>query len=485
VTNADPAEGMPATEPLATVPPDAVPPDAGLPAGPIEAADAAARTFIGPETPGVAIGIAVGGTTWADGWGLADAATARAAGPATRFRIASITKTLTATLILQLRDEGRLGLDDPLVAHLPEATRIGEIAGRHAQVTIGRLLAHTAGLPLGAPAGDPRRTEEPRPDAILARLHEVAIVRPPGDRWAYSNLGYELLAIVAERVTGEAYASRLERTVLRPAGMTGTSYTPGPDDAVGRLEPVAGEPPRPAPPHDELAHRGDGGLWASAADLASWLAVQRHVGDDDRRGDRERVLDGGTLRSMHRPLAFVDDAWTLAQGLGWAMERFDGETWVRHTGSMRGFRSIALVRPADAIGVAVLANGTVRPNELARTIARSLLAAHRSGELPTRSAVRDAEEDPAGPHAALAGRWSDATYGMRVTTRATATGLLLQEAVDGPWRPLEPVALPERWRIGGDDERTGEPVRFPADADGSVRVVNVAGYALAREVSAG
>jgi len=440
-----------------------------------------AAPFIDAATPG--LGIAVvrdGAVAWAGGLGVADPATGRAVDAETRFRIASVTKTFTATVILRLRDAGLLALDDPLTDHLPEAAAIREVAGRRSGVTIGRILLHTAGLAASVPVEDPGALPELRPDALLARLDHVEIVRPPGERWSYGNLGYELLAIVAERIAGIPYPALLARELLGPLGLTSTSYLPDrARDATGRMPLLPGEPTQVARAHDEQTHRGDGGLWASPKELAGWLAAQCRGMTDAREGDPPPILRAETLRLAHRPLIPVDPGWTLAQGLGWAFERIDSAVWSRHTGSLSGFRSIVLVRPADGIGVVALANGSVRPNEVAQAIARALLAERRHesrGEVGTVPAGGDA--DP-GLRPFL-GTWAEPAYGLRVEIAAGPDGLSLAEPGGTESRPLLPTADPLTWRIGGDGGPAGELARFAVAPDGAIGILNVAGQPYRR-----
>lgn len=426
--------------------------------------------------PGVAAGIVrEGRVAWAGGRGAADPGGGAPVDGATRFRIASVTKTFTASAILALRDAGALDLDDPIERLVPEARAIRETAGTRAGLTLGRLLDHTAGLQHAAPRDAAGMRDEPRPDAILARLGRAEIVRRPGERWVYGNLGYELLAIAAERASGLPYPELLARRVLAPLGCSATGYAePEPGDtgaATGLLADGS-----VAPGHDPLAHRGDGGLWSSAADLARWLAAQCRTAPTDRAGADGCVLDGATLREMHRPRTLVDAGWTLAQGYGWAMERLDGTTWIRHTGSMRGFRSIVLGLPERGLGVAILVNGSERPNAAARTIASALLAAAGPAVAPREPAGAPVAAGPAG----IAGTWTEPVYGFGVRIARSTDGLSLAEGETQDWAPLLPTDDPAELRIGGDRGNAGERIRIVRAADGTAGTIVFLGHALRR-----
>jgi CubicO group peptidase (beta-lactamase class C family) len=345
--------------------------------------ESAAELLAAGATPGVAVALVRDGDlVWSAGFGAADPFTGRPATARTLFRIASVTKPFTATAVLALRDEGRLALHDPLAAYVPEVRAIRDPFGSIERLTVGQVLLHTAGLQTDAPT-DTGATPGLTQAQLLGRLGEAALVHPPDTRWHYSNLGYELLAILVARLAGRPYAEHLQATVLDPAGLADTTYHPRPEHedrlAVGATRDPAEPGWSHAPDTDPDHHLGDGGLWSTVDDLARWIGVQCHVADEDRRGDGPRVLDGPSLRELQRPLALVDlDGWRSAQGPGWASFRVDEDAWVGHTGSLPGFLALLLFRPAERIGAVALANGTDRPTEVVHAACRALLAEHRA-----------------------------------------------------------------------------------------------------------
>ena len=448
---------------------------------------AAADLLTGGATPGVAVSIVQGGSlAWSRGFGLADPFTGRPATADTPFRIASVTKPFTASAVLQLRDEGRLALHDPLVTHLPEARRIGDPFGVLERITIGQVLVHLAGLETDVPSdvGSPPGLTQ---HELLARLPEASLVRPPDTRWHYSNLGYELLAILVARLSREPYADRLRRTVLAPAGLTETAYHPGPALArrlaVGAMTgPTTGTWDR-APDVDSDHLLGDGGLWSTVDDLARWIHVQTLTTDADRRGDGPRVLDGPSLRELQRPLALVDlDGWGSAQGPGWASFRVDEDAWLGHTGSLPGYRALMLFRPDEGIGAAVLTNGTARPTAIAHTACRQLLAAYRATAAladadPPSSATgtTTASGSGSGPQ----GTWHASALGITHTIARRDGRLLLLDAGQDP-AALEPTGTPDEWRVAGDGPAAGERVRHVAAGPGGREVLQVGGWPFTR-----
>src|SRR5262249_9125051 len=150
-----------------------------------------------------------------------------AAMPQTIYRIASITKLFTSTAVLQLRDAGKLQLDDPITRHLSWFN----IQNRYSDappITIRHLLTHTPGLP--PEAAFPYWTDATSPplDQITETLPQQETVRPPDIEWKYSNLGLALAGEIVAAVSGQSYEDYIEQHILDPLGMNST-YIRSPD----------------------------------------------------------------------------------------------------------------------------------------------------------------------------------------------------------------------------------------------------------------
>ena len=142
--------------------------------------------------------------------------------------MASITKTFTATAVLQLRDEGSLRLDDPAVRWIPELRRVASPHGPIEDLTIRRLLMHTSGLQGEVPWQDTDRFWLYTPEAMIEVLH-LAHVRTPAEvDHKYSNFAYELLGVVVERVAGRPYTEQVRDGILGPLGMARHDLDPRP-----------------------------------------------------------------------------------------------------------------------------------------------------------------------------------------------------------------------------------------------------------------
>ncbi|MEE1814544.1 serine hydrolase [Streptomyces sp. SP18ES09] len=221
----------------------------GVAAGPAltPASAATSRSAVRASSPGLSAVIAglpradataalvrVGGTegSWQGGSGVHDLVTNAPADPAARFRAGSVTKVFTAATVLQLAAEGRIDLDRPARAYLPEL-----IPGRYGTVTVRQLLNHTHGIPAAELPGE--TVEEWYANRFAVHTPEElvrsATARPrefrPGTRQHYLNIGYTIAGLIVERVTGDAYEHQVERRILRPLGLRDT-YFPGADPEI-------------------------------------------------------------------------------------------------------------------------------------------------------------------------------------------------------------------------------------------------------------
>lgn len=340
--------------------------------------------------PGLAVGI-VGDQEliWSGGFGHADRQAARIPDRQTLFRVASITKTFTAAAIVQLRDEGRLSLDDPLQAQIPEFAAVRVRAGALERVTLRRLLAHHSGLATEAPFPCWDALEFPSREAILAAMPEIEIAIPQDAAFKYSNLAFGLLGEVIARISGLPYQQYLHSKILKPLGMHSSVL-----ELTGELKArmAIGYYPRrfdddfePAPYVLLGGVAACGQLHSSVEDLARWLALQFRTGDVPRAG--AQVLSGATLEEMHRPL-YLEPDWSLGHCLGWRATRAGNHVYHGHGGGIHGFASYVLFSKPHKLGVICLAN--VWPHTglagAATEIAESLLSAGWKAPAPSRPA---------------------------------------------------------------------------------------------------
>ncbi len=322
--------------------------------------------------PGGAAGVVCGDElTWSGSTGFADLATGKPADPVMLYGIASITKTFTGTAIMQLRDAGRLDLDDPAVRWLPELSSLANPFGPAEAVTIRRMLSHESGLPADPPDTDwTGPAYQGAPDQTLRRAAEIRVQFPPHTRHQYSDLAYQWLGEIITRVSGTPYPRYIREAILDPLGLTSTGFLPLPAEMIARcatgyqwralsdyLDPAPLMPPVWA----------EGGLWSCVDDLARWVSFQLRAYTEPEA--TAPVLDAASLRAMHKARYLADDQWTEAWGISWCGTRRDDTVWTGHTGGIPGFTSAICFDPAAQVGAVVLLNGTLASAAIAMDLA--------------------------------------------------------------------------------------------------------------------
>jgi D-alanyl-D-alanine carboxypeptidase len=291
---------------------------------------------------------------WTAGFGRASLEREQPATPDTLYRIASITKLFTSTAILQLRDAGRLQLDDPIVRHLPWFT-IGQPYADAPVMTIRHLLTHTAGLP--REAGFPYWSDGdfPSVERVRERLPAQRAALPTETTWKYSNLGLTLAGEIVAAVSGCPYADYVAAHVLAPLGMKRTLVaTPPaehPDLATGYTRRLPGGGRQRAPHTDGRGIAAAANMTTCATDLARFAMLQFREG----AAGGAQIVKASTLREMQRP-HWVEPDWTAGWGLGFRLMRQNGKTYAGHGGALRGYRTQLQLCPAERVGVVVLTN---------------------------------------------------------------------------------------------------------------------------------
>jgi CubicO group peptidase (beta-lactamase class C family) len=386
------------------------------------------------RAPGLVAGVVRnGGLAWSAGLG-------EVAEPATdvQFRLGSISKTVTAVVVLRLRDEGRLALDDPLDRHLP-GTPLGDR-------TVGQLLSHLG----GASAETPGLWWERTPGGTLADLavDDDAVVLGAARRFHYSNLGFGLLGELVARLRGRSWEEAVRDEVLTPLGMTRT--TPRPVAPVARgwaVHPWA-DVVLPEPEHSAGVMAAAGQLWATLTDLGTFAAFLL--------GDTGEVLDPATLEEMAVPAGVDSSApgWS-AYGLGVQVLRVDGRTLVGHGGSMPGFLAGVFVDPEERTGAVSLANTTSGPDPLVFGLLADLRAAEPRVVEPWRPSAPLVPLDQLGVWF-----WGPSPYALR----AVGGGLLHLGPLPGrSGRASRFARRPDGAWVGLDGYHAGEVLRLAPD----------------------
>ncbi|NKQ56063.1 beta-lactamase family protein [Amycolatopsis sp. K13G38] len=290
------------------------------------------------------------------GHGFADLESRTPVTEDTVFRIGSLTKTITAIAILQLRDQGLLDLDAPAEQYL-RAYRLIPAAARHRPPTVRHLLTHTAGL---AELLHPTRALSPvlgetvpfgRRVPPLAEFYRgrLRLVAEPGTTFTYSNHGFATLGQIIEDLTATPLDRYLREHVFEPLGMTHTD--------LGRSARVSARLATgyelrsrgPRPVGDvELVTSGAGGVYSTMRDMARYLAALQGRGSD--------ILPAATLAELFTP-HYQPDPRLPGMGLAFFRHDLGGHPVVEHDGVMPGFNSLISLAPHDRTGIAVFTNG--------------------------------------------------------------------------------------------------------------------------------
>lgn len=276
----------------------------------------------------------------------------------TLYRLASVTKLFTATMLMHLRDAGKLRLDDALECYLPPDYQIRSPFPDATQPTLRQAVSHTAGL------GDfPYDYEEasifPGTEEFFTRFKETELLAAPMTEMIYSNFGITLLSYALERAAKQPYRQYVTEHILRPLDMrfSGFDITDEmrPYLAVGYDVQEKGEPLRSMlNAHQDIGVAAAANqLYSSVEELAHFVALQFYEG----RADDAHILKGSTIREMHAPV-LINPGWESATGIGWRLLHFKGHTILRHTGGAVGFSTAVMIVPALKLGIVALRNSS-------------------------------------------------------------------------------------------------------------------------------
>ncbi len=334
--------------------------------------------------PGVAVGVVSNqDLIWSKGFGFADLKRKIPMTATTQFRMASNSKLFTAIAIMQLREEGKLGLDDPVVKYLPwfKSKPAGNDDG---PVTIEQLLSHSSGLQ--REAGDHWVTYKfPSTDEIQRLYADREAAFAPAVRWKYSNLAYAVAGQVVEKVSGEPWSVYVERNIFKPLGMEASSVDreiPGLAVPYGRRMPDGTREVLPFV--DSRGMAAATGLTSNVEDMAKFISAQF------RRGPRggAQIVSGGSWREMLR-VRSLDENWSAGTGLGFDVNRIKDRTYIGHGGGYPGNTTQTLIQLDDRVGVIVLTNtGDSNPGDIALQLMRTVgqataKAANAAGAKPS------------------------------------------------------------------------------------------------------
>jgi CubicO group peptidase (beta-lactamase class C family) len=393
---------------------------------------AAAEKF---AIPGVAVAVWADGAETYAGHGVTSLEDPRPVDENTLYSIGSISKTFTATAMMRLVAQGKVGLDAPVRRYVPELVLPNE--QWTSEMTVLNLLNHTAGLDwrLIVDTGDGDDALA-RFVALLAGLDQLAA---PGTRTSYSQAGYNLAGRIIEKVTGLTFERAVETLVLEPLGLRDTLYAlddimARPAVAMGHNADENGQYAIARQWKDNRANNPGGGVASSVADLLRWARF--HLGDG-RAPDGTQVLPPETLYQMRVPTAELQSS-TLgdAIGIGWFLRDVDGVRTVGHGGSGNGQFAELLMVPERDFAIVAASNASPTGIPCNQAIVRWALE-HYLG-------VVDRDPEPA-PYnevraAEVVGAYENDAMTFTITT--DGTGLSLEVQIKPEIRAASEVEMP-------------------------------------------
>jgi len=328
-------------------------------------------------TPGMSIGITDRERTLRSAvYGLSSVQSASPVTPETLFQIGSVSKSFTSIVLMQLMEEGRLTVEDPVVKHVSWF----DIRPSPDAITLHHLMTHTSGMVTGSDDTLSARSE-------VWTLRETELSAPPGTHYHYSNSGYKLLGIVVEEITGRRFSEVLTERVLGPAGMTSSEaaitdsirlrtaachvglHSDRPHSRKGPFVPAAWFE----------SDTADGAISSTAADMAAYMRVLLNRGE----GPHGRIISEESFGLMTQPhVPPSDRRHGDHYGYGLVMEELEGRQTIGHDGGMVGHYSALLLDPLAGIGVTVMINGYGEPKDVARFAVSAVRSALEGTGLP-------------------------------------------------------------------------------------------------------
>jgi CubicO group peptidase (beta-lactamase class C family) len=337
--------------------------------------------------PSVAAAVVRNGErVWSSAVGSASYDDDRAATPDTQYRIGSITKTFTATAIMQLYAAGKLDLDDRLELHL--------VGVPNGTPTVRRLLSHLSGLQ--REAGEMFVSgESPTEAQLIESMASVQFVSRPGEQHHYSNLAFALLGQVVAQASGTRYTDYVDERIIGPLGLGRTTWLPAAPQAQGYLVDEYARTVWKEPETDLGGTAAAGQLWSTVEDLGRWATFLAE--------GAAGVLDPKVMEEMWFPqVMYYPDDWLLGWGLGLMLYNREGAIYGGHGGAMAGHLAGVCVNRKTGIGAAALTNSGTRGNMELFALA---LAAKAAEIWPPDVEAWHPEEEPPADVRGLLGRW--------------------------------------------------------------------------------
>lgn len=308
---------------------------------------------------------------WYQGYGVANVEKNIRAHENTVYRVASITKLFTATMLMQLRDAGELSLDEPVAKYLPDF-QIESTFVDAKSPTFRQLVSHASGLAREGLHSGWRDMKMPAIEELMQSLQGMQMILPTMKEPKYSNLGIAILGYTLSKIAGKPYEDYIHENILNPLNMTSSGFERDryseQEYAISYYLPSLGEPFAPAPHWNENGFRPAGGMYSTVTDMAKFIALQFREGEMGG----SQILGSSTLREMHNPV-LINENFTAGFGIGWGIRPVAGYKVIGHSGGLPGYTTNISLIPALKLGVLVFTNTGTAPVEISEKILKTLI----------------------------------------------------------------------------------------------------------------
>jgi CubicO group peptidase (beta-lactamase class C family) len=272
------------------------------------------------------------------------------------FRLASLTKPLTATAILLLEEQGQLKLTDPITRFLPDFP-----TGK-TPITLEHLVTHTSGIQnyTQLPEWWAVHRQDLNPSELIDLFQSHPKVFPPGTHWTYSNSGYVLLGAIIEEISGQSYGEFIEQQIFAPLEMQHSWYGGNVSQVIPKLVSGYSKPAAEYVHAEYLSYTqayAAGGLVSTVDDLAKWFSALC----------TGKLLSADIVKRAWEPY-HLQDGEPVSYGYGWMLSAYNSHSMIEHNGLLPGFSTYLIGLPEEAIFAAVLSNNdsqSTRPERLA------------------------------------------------------------------------------------------------------------------------
>jgi CubicO group peptidase (beta-lactamase class C family) len=284
-------------------------------------------------------------------FGVANSQTKDNLRPEHIFHVASISKTFTATAVMQLAEKGKIDINKPLVHYLPYFKMDDE---RYKTITIKQMLNHTSGIPdVEDYEWEKAVADEGAAERYNRSLSDQKLVSAPGEEFNYSNMAFDIMADLVAKVSGMSFEKYVKENILMPLQMRESSFYAPEIKKSLRTTPHTGMPPVVSTvyPYNRM-HAPSSTLNTNVLELSSWAIANMY--DGEYKG--KRIFSPKTYALMTTPTFTIDEERQLSIGLSWFIYKHDGILTREHSGGDLGYRSMLTIMPEKKLGIIILSS---------------------------------------------------------------------------------------------------------------------------------